>query len=72
MTELQEARLLGRAIRSRWNVPLETKQDVMDTLADICVNGRDESSRIAAAKAIIAAESQNQKEEHLEANEFRT
>lgn len=71
MTELQEARLLGRAIRSRWNIPEAEKANVMDSLLHLATNGAEESTRIAAAKAIIAAEAQNQKDEHAQADALR-
>lgn len=64
MTELQEARLLGRAIRKRWDIPDNEKANVMDSLLNLAVNGIEESTKIAAARAIIAAEGQNQADEH--------
>ena len=71
MTELQEARLLGRAIRGRWNIPESVKSDTIATLHHIAENGTEESARIAACRAIIAAEAQNQRDEHSEANELK-
>ena len=63
MTELQTARLYGRAVR-RWDVPDKEKAGVLETLFELAQNGIEESTRIAACRAIIAAESQNQKDEH--------
>ena len=71
MTELQLARLYGRAVINRWEIPNEKKGEVMASLIDIATNGTEESSRIAAARAIIAAESQNQKDEHAKIDEFK-
>jgi hypothetical protein len=65
MTPKQEARLYGRAIKSRWDVPQETKQIVIETLTEIATDqSLKESARVSACNAIIAAESQNQKDEH--------
>ena len=63
MTELQEARLLGRAIR-RWPVPDAEKGKTMDRLYYLRDFAEKESTQLAAAAAIIAAEGQNQKDEH--------
>lgn len=63
MTELQHARLLGRAVR-RWPVPEHEKLRVMETLFELASNGVEESTRIAACRTIIAAEAQNQSDEH--------
>jgi len=43
----------------------------MESLIDIATGGIEESSRIAAARAIIAAEAQNQKDEHAKIDEFK-
>ena len=71
MTELQEARLLGRAIRARWAIPDTIKAEVITELARIATEGLEESSRIAASRAIIAAEGQNQRDEMAEADDFK-
>lgn len=63
MTELQEARLLGRAVR-RWDVPLEEKAKTIERLCYLRDFGEKESTQIAAAKAIVDAEGQNQRDEH--------
>ena len=63
MTELQEARLLGRAINSRWDIPPDEKRSVIQTLLRIAESGEKESARVAACRALIAAEQQNQNDE---------
>ena len=63
MTELQEARLLGRAIR-RWPVPDGEKSKTMERLYYLRDFAEKQSTQLAAAAAIIAAEGQNQKDEH--------
>ena len=65
MTPKQEARLLGRAIKSRWEIPEQTKEVVIETLASIASDpALKESARVSACNALIAAEAQNQKDEH--------
>ena len=71
MTETQEARLIGRAIRSRWPIPDNIKAGVIAELARIATTGEKEASRVAASRAIIAAEAQNQSDEQSEAEDFR-
>ena len=63
MTELQEARLLGRAIR-RWDIPDAQRSSTMERLYHLRDFAEKESTQLAAAAAIIAAEAQNQKDEH--------
>lgn len=64
MTPKQEARLYGRAIKSRWPVSDEVKVDVVETLWGIATMGEKESARVAACNSLMAAESQNQRDEH--------
>ena len=71
MTPKQEARLIGRAIKSRWPVRDEIKVDVIETLHQIAETGDKESTRVAACNALLAAESQNQKDEHSNLNDLR-
>lgn len=71
MTELQEARLLSRAITSRWEIPADVRSAVVQTLMEIACTGVEDSARIAACRALIAAEGQNQKDEHAKIDEFR-
>lgn len=64
MTLKQDARLYGRAIKSRWNVSDDVKQTVIETLEDIALNGKKDAARVSACNALLAAEAQNQKDEH--------
>lgn len=47
------------------------KSDTIATLHEIAEHGAEESARIAACRAIIAAEGQNQRDEHSEANDLK-
>ena len=65
MTPKQEARLYGRAIKSRWDVPAEAKAAVVNTLLEIAQSAEcKESARVSACNGLIAAEAQNQRDEH--------
>jgi hypothetical protein len=64
LTPKQEARLYGRAIKSRWDITDDVKATVLDSLVSIASHGEKESARVAAAKALISAEQQNQIDEH--------
>lgn len=54
------------AINNRWEIPAETKANVMQRMGDM-LNDPEPRNQIAAAKVIVAAESQNQKDDHSEA-----
>lgn len=60
-----EMRLMERAIRQRWPVPYQMKVDAMETahrmMNDPAVGERE---RLRAIQLALAAEAQNQKDEH--------
>ena len=69
MTPKQEARLYGRAIKSRWPVGDDKKLEVVEVLNNIAKDTTaKESARVAACNALLAAEGQNQKDEHKAAD----
>ena len=63
MTEKQEARLLGRAIK-RWDIPDTEKSNTIDRLIQLRDSGEKEGTRLAASRALMDAEAMNQKDEH--------
>ena len=64
MTELQEARLLGRAIRERWEVPPDQMRATVERACHLRDYAEKESTQIAAVNAIVAMVNQNQRDEH--------
>ena len=66
---LADVRLVGKAFRHRWQMsPTERRGLIEDLLGIVRDKEADDRSKIAAAKALIAAESQNQKDEHNREN----
>ena len=63
MTEKQEARLLGRAIK-RWDIPESEKENTIGRLIQLRDQGEREGTRLAASRALMDAEAMNQKDEH--------
>jgi hypothetical protein len=60
-----DARLIGMAMRKRWDIPDDVKRDTI--AAVVAIQSSVESSdrdRLAASKIILAAEKQNQDDEH--------
>ena len=70
LTQRQDARLYHRAIKERWDIPENVKQDVIAELHEIAINGFEQSSRIAACRAILMAEGQNQRDQISGVDEF--
>ena len=64
LTELQEAKLVARAVNKRWGTTHEERREILDEVVRIVRNGKDEKVRLAAAQAYQAAEAQNQQDEH--------
>jgi hypothetical protein len=62
---VQETRMMARALTQRWPVPPEYKtiivKQLMKVIADPQSSPREKTS---AAKALMAAEKQNQEDEH--------
>lgn len=60
-----DARLIGMAMRKRWDIPDDVKRDTIDTAASI-LRGVESSDRdkLAAARILLGAEKQNQDDEH--------
>lgn len=64
MTPKQEARLINRAVVNRWDIPPD---EIKKTIARVCYlrdNAFDESTQMAAVRAIVSMVGQNQKDEH--------
>ena len=64
MTELQESKLLRRAVRSRWPIPDEEIEKTIERICYLRDFGEKEATQIAASNALIQMASQNQKDEH--------
>jgi len=63
----KDAHILEKAIRQRWDIPPEMRGRVPEVLSGI-VNNPDasERNRIAAARALIAADAQNMDQEQMD------
>ena len=64
-----DLRLLGVALKRRWDISDDFRETIVERLRDIVANGDDE----IALKAIVQArnmEAQNQKDEHKQLDEF--
>lgn len=64
-----DLRLLGTALKRRWDISEDFRDTIVDRLRDIVSNGDDE----IALKAIVQArnmEAQNQRDEHKQLDEF--
>jgi hypothetical protein len=60
--------IIAQAIKSRWHTPDDKKREAMETLAEVFGNRNEEGKvRVAAVKAFISAEAQNQRDEHFQA-----
>ncbi len=62
------ARLYGRATRERWPISDDHREAIVKTLTEIMLDPKQNAkSRTAAAKAIITAEAQNQRDDRTQA-----
>ena len=60
-----DARLILRALNKRWGISDEVKRDTIATVTAILQSGESgDRDRLAAARILIAAEKQNQDDEH--------
>ena len=60
-----DARLILRAMNQRWGISDEIKKDAIATVASILKSTESgDRDRLAAARILIAAEKQNQDDEH--------
>lgn len=64
-----DIRLLGRAVRKRWEVSDRIKTKILERLEDVIVDGDDEIALKAIAQ-VRAMEGQNQKDQHAQLDEF--
>ena len=59
-----EIRLVEQAFRNRWEIPEETREAVVTQLTAILCTSEKDRDKIAAARALLAAEGQNQLDQH--------
>lgn len=64
MTPLQEARLINRAVRNRWEIPDDEVKRTIERVVYLRDNAMDETVQMAAVRAIVSMVGQNQKDEH--------
>ena len=64
MTPKQEARLINRAVVSRWDISPDEMQKTIERVIDLRDNALDEATQMAAIRAIVSMVGQNQKDEH--------
>jgi len=66
-----DIRLLGMAIRKRWQVSDEVKDAILERLENVIKFSDDDEVAIKAIAQVRAMEQQNQKDEHAQIDEFR-
>lgn len=66
-----DIRLVGMAIRKRWQVSDEIKDAILCRLEDVIRDSDDDELAIKAIAQVRAMEQQNQKDEHAQIDEFR-
>lgn len=59
----KESHLIRRAIRERWPIPEEKRAEVINGLIESAMFAEDVRSRIAAGRALIAADALNMEQE---------
>ncbi len=67
LTQTSDTRLVEKAIRQRWEIPEELRQELPAMLRGVVLFGESERNRIAAARALLTADSINQEQERWEA-----
>lgn len=64
---VQDAQLIARAIKERWPIREDLRQPLINRMIAIALSKESSSGHaIAAARAVIAADAANQKDQHLE------
>ena len=66
-----DLRLLGMAIRKRWQVSDDVKDAILERLENVIKFCPDDEIAIKAIAQVRAMEQQNQKDEHAQIDEFR-
>lgn len=64
-----ELRLIHRAMNERWEIQAEVRKDLPEKMTEIMRNDPDPKYRILAAKVLLLAMAQNQKDELSRTNE---
>ena len=62
-----DLRLLGKALKQRWDIPEDFRQVIMSRLRDMVENSPDDEIVLKAIVQVRNMESQNQKDEHNKA-----
>lgn len=62
-----DLRLLGKALKQRWEIPEDFRQVIMSRLRDVIENSTDEEMVLKAIVQVRNMEGQNQKDEHNKA-----
>jgi hypothetical protein len=57
--------MIAMAIKRRWPIPDEVRQAIVDRMAGFVRDCPDPDKATSAARALIAAEAQNQSDDHL-------
>ena len=66
-----ECQLARRAIREDWPIPVDVRKQLVDQLAAVLSSGKSERLRIAAARALLAADRINAAREAIDAADAR-
>lgn len=67
-----DLRLLGRAMRERWPIDDDFKQQIIDRVRSIVAFNPDDEIALKAVAQVRGMEAQNQKDEHAQIDEYRT
>ncbi len=69
---IRDTRMMARALQQRWPIKPEYREAIVRRLVQVVANPNSSPREVtAAAKALMAAEVQNQKDEHQRLDDFR-
>lgn len=69
---IRDTRMMAKALEQRWPINENARKAIISRLLRIVADPQSSPREVtAASKALMAAESQNQKDEHLQLDEFK-
>jgi hypothetical protein len=64
--QTSDTRLIEKAIRQRWDIPPDIREAMPKELSDIIKTGKSHRNKIAASRALLAADSLNLQQEQFD------
>ena len=64
---ITDVKMVGRAVRERWPIPLEVRQNVAVWMADVAKNANDRRARVNAVKVLAELDKLNMAQEQADA-----